>query len=254
MYMTDKTRLIGGLAMILMAIATVVLVALNAMSGVEGDPGDRADVAAFLTDTAKHQELLVAANSLGLFSDAVLALIVGASLFTLFRDRSAILSAILLVGIVSAATMSATNDVATIIGTFVAEDFVRGGVTGATGGEAAALQVGRVLGMFSFTMFLAINIAFGVAAVSLGAIVARAPQGAVNPPRWLGWVAIISGVFCWATPLVFVHDALFIFFPLQLVTMLIVFIGLGGWLVTHSDEESATQAQTFAEPRLSASH
>ena len=248
MYLTDRTRLIGGVAMLLAAIATVTLVALTASAGIDSDPGDRGDVATFLTDTAKHQELIIAANVISITSDALLALVVGSALFMLFRDRSPLLATMILAGLVAGATMSAVNDVVAIIGTFVAEDFVRGGVTGAVGGEAAALQTGRVLGMFSFLMFTPMNLAFGLGFVSLGAVVAFAPQGAVNPPRWLGWVGLASGLACWLSPLVWVHDALFVFFPLQLVTLLILFIGLGTWLITHSSEETATASQVVPQP------
>jgi hypothetical protein len=247
MFLTGKANLIGGVAMIVMAISTVIVVALTASSGVESDPYDRGEVATFLTDLADHQDAMIAAGAVGLFSDAVVALVVAATLFVLFRDRSPVLAPIIAVAIISAATISATNDLPILL-TVVADDFVSGGAGNVPAGDASTLELGRLLGMTTFGLFLAVNAAIGLAFISLGCLVAFAPDGAVNPPRWLGWVAMLSAAASWLSPLVFVHDALFVFFPAQLITLLVVFLGLGGWLVTHRDQPMESTARVTAQP------
>jgi hypothetical protein len=234
--------------MVLMAISTVIVVALTAASGAENDPYDRGEVATFLTDLADHQGTMIAAGAVGLFSDAVVALVTAAMLYVLFRDRSPVLAPIMLVGIVAAATLSATNDVLNILTTVVADDFVNGGATGVAPGDSSTLELGRFLGMVTFGLFVPINAAIGLAFVSLGSVIAFAREGAVNPPRWLGWIAMVCAAASWLSPLVFVHDALFVFFLAQLITLVVVFLGLGGWLVTHRDQPMESTGRVTAQP------
>ena len=234
MYLNNKATLIGGLAMVLLAITTIVLVALSASSQGSHDPSDQSEVAAFLTDQADNQGALIASGAVGVLSDAVLALVVASMLFVLFRDRSAVLAPIMLVAIVAASTVSALNDILGIMTTVVAKDFVEGGPGGIAAGDPAVLELGRFLGMLNFAAFTVMFAGYGLALLSLGLVLARAPLGAVNPPRWLGWVAIVSAAASWLSPLVFVADPLFLFFPIQLITTLILFFGLGGWLIAHS--------------------
>jgi hypothetical protein len=145
MYLNSKANLIGGVAMLLMAVCTVIVVALSAVSAGEKDPFDKGEAAAFLTDLADHQDAMVAAGAVGLFSDAIVALVVGAMLFVLFRDRSAVLAPMILAGIVAAAVISATNDVLAMLSTVVADDFVNGGANGVAAGDVSTLELGRFL-------------------------------------------------------------------------------------------------------------
>jgi hypothetical protein len=236
--------------MLLLAACTVTIVALTATSGGENDPYDRAEAAKFLTDLAANQNGMIAAGAVGVFSDALVALVVATMLFVLFRDRSSVLAPMMLVGVVAAAIISASNDVVGMLLTIVADDFVNGGPSGVAAGDPAALELGRFLGMVQFGMFLAINVAFGLALASLGTILSFSPQGAVNPPRWLGWVALISAAACWLSALVFVNEWLFVFFPVQLITSLLVFIGLGAWLVMRGERSSTLAATVTTQPSL----
>jgi hypothetical protein len=233
MYLNDRIAFIGGLAMVLLAVTTVISVALTATSTGDGDPFDEDKVAEFLTDVAENKDMVMATAGISILNDGVFALTVAATAFLLFRDRSALLATLTLVGIVAGATLSLTNDLVTIMLAVVAEDFVEGGPQGVAAGDPATLELGRVLGMISFAMANVLFTAIGLALVSLGLLIARSPAGAVNPPRWLGWLGLGTGLAYWAAWLVVAAEPFFVFFPISLLGTLILFIGLGGWLITR---------------------
>jgi hypothetical protein len=64
----------------------------------------------------------------------------------------------------------------------------------------------------------------------------------VNPPRWLGWIAIVTGVAGWLSWFIVLTDAAFVFFPITGLGTLIVLLGVGGWLIAHRDQEPAAVA------------
>ena len=86
------------------------------------------------------------------------------------------------------------------------------------------------------------NVSFtplGVALLSLGAIIVGSPGGLFNPPKWIGWVAIICGASAELAWLVVAADPFFVFFPINLLTSFILLLSLGVWLVRHGDIQPA---------------
>jgi hypothetical protein len=156
----------------------------------------------------------------------------------------------MLAGIAGAGIISATNDVLQIITTIVAVDYVNGGPAGVAAGDPATLELGRFLGMMSFGLFTPIAIASGLGFASLGYVISFMPQGAVNPPRWIGWVAIACALAGWLSPLVMVNGVLFVFLPMQLLTSLVVLIALGGWLITRGERVEEAMTRAAAQPGL----
>jgi hypothetical protein len=66
-----------------------------------------------------------------------------------------------------------------------------------------------------------------------------APAGQVNPPKWLGWVAIVAGLAMWLSLLILASEAAFIFFPINLLATTIFLVGLGVWLLRNGDLQPA---------------
>jgi hypothetical protein len=247
MYLNDKATFLGGLAMVLLAVTTVIVVLLTAASMGENDPFKRDEVAQFLTDVHDNQTQIYIGAALGIISDGFIALVAAVMVFVLFRDRSFMLATAALVGIIAAAAISLTNDIITIMATIVAGDFVEGGAAGIPSGDPAILELGRLLGMMTPALGLAATTAFGLTLISLGWLLARAPAGAVNPPRWLGWIAIVAGLACWLSWLVVASEAFFIFFPINLIATLVFLLGTGGWLIAHRSHQPEVMA-TAASP------
>jgi hypothetical protein len=72
-----------------------------------------------------------------------------------------------------------------------------------------------------------------IAALILG------PEGRINPPKWLGWMAVVGGLSAWLAWGVVVADPMFVFFPINLLSTTIFSFGLGIWLLRHGDLEPA---------------
>ena len=53
--------------------------------------------------------------------------------------------------------------------------------------------------------------------LQIGLLLVGAPAGQVNPPKWLGWVAIVAGLAMWLSLLILASDAGFVFFPINLI-------------------------------------
>lgn len=241
MYLNDRATFIGGLAMVLLALSTVAVVVLTATSMGEADPFNRSEVAEFLTDVNDNRTSVFATAAVGFINDGVIAMVVAAMFFLLFRDRSPVLATMAMVGVAAGATISLISDLNTVMLGIVARDFAEGsGTIPAT--DSSAFEVGRLLGMISMAIGLVMLTPIGLGLVSVGWLIARAPAGAVNPPRWLGWVAIVSGSTCWLAWLVVANEAFFVFFPINLLTTLVFLIGTGSWLITRRSEQPIAMA------------
>lgn len=229
---------LAGMAMIIGAILTILTVGLSIAGSSEKSPFERDEVAQFLTDTEENADLLTAAGAVGIANDGVFTLAVGAALYFLFRDRNRFLATLVLVSVTAAATLSLIVDISNVLLVAIAKDYVSGGAGGVAAGDPASLELGRYVGMITFAFTNLLFTPVGTAFVSLGLVI-LGPKGRVNPPRWLGWVAIISGLSAWLAWGVVAADPLFVFFPIQLISTVILLIGLGVWLLQHGELESA---------------
>lgn len=240
MDVSQRTTAIAGIALIVLSILTVVSVGLMASAASDKDPFTRSEVAEFLQDTQDNSDALIAAGAVGIVNDGVFVVIVAVASFILFRDRSPFLAALAMIGFAMAATISLVNDASNILLTVIADDFVKGGPTGVAAGDPAALELGRYVGMITYAFTNLLFTPLGTAFIALGAIITSAPAGIVNPPKWIGWLAIIAGLASWLAWLVVVAgDAGFVFFPINLISTLIFGISLGVWLLRHSDLQPA---------------
>jgi hypothetical protein len=129
--------------------------------------------------------------------------------------------------------VSGVADSLGIVITFVADDFVHGGPANGAAGDPAILEVGRAMGMTLRTLTLIQVTMFGVAQLSLGALLSFARVGAINPPRFFGWLSMATGaaaVIAWG---VVVADWVFIFLIINTMGTLVFMFGLGGWLIMN---------------------
>jgi hypothetical protein len=242
--LSQRTITLAGAAMIIAAILTVVTVGLTAASGSEKSPFERDEVAEFLTDTADNADTLQAAGAVGIANDGVFVISVGAAFFVLFRDRSRLLATMALVGVASAAAISLVVDISNILLAEIAKDYVEGGPGDVAAGDSASLELGRYVGMITFAFTNLLFTPAGLAFTSIGLLLTGAPQGKINPPKWIGWVAIIAGLSAWLAWLVVAAEPFFVFFPIQLLSTLIFLLALGIWLLRHSDLEGSLSAAT----------
>ncbi len=239
MDLSQKTVRLAGMAMIVSAILTVVTVGLMAAGTSDKDPFTREDVPEFLTDVNDNEDLLVASGAVGIINDGVFVLAVGAALYILFRDRNPYLATIAGIAVAITAAISLVVDISNVLLTAIAKDYVEGGVGDIAAGDSAALELGRYVGIVTFAFTNLLFTPAGLAFTSIGLLITGAPQGLINPPKWLGWVAIVAGLAMWLSWLVVAVDAGFIFFPINLVATLVFLVGLGVWLLRNGDLQPA---------------
>jgi hypothetical protein len=237
--MTNRALLLGGITMIVLAVGIVLVFGLSLAGMSEEDPFNDGEIAKYLTDVNDNEGAIIAAAAVGIVVDTVIALVFASLVFVLFRDRSRLLALLAFGAFLAGGALTSIVDGSNILLTQVAEDFVKGGPNGLAAGDPAALEAGRVLAMATLAFNQIASTALALGFVSLGMILALAPQGAVNPPRWLGWIAIITGIAGWLAWFIVVTDVAFVFFPISGLGTLIVLLGVGGWLIAHRDQEPA---------------
>jgi hypothetical protein len=236
---SQRTTTIAGIALIVLSILMVIAVGLMGAGTSDKSPFEKDEVAEFLTDTNDNEGILLGSGAVGIVNDGVLVVTVAALMFILFRDRNPFLATLAMVGFAVAAAISLVVDISNILLTAIADDFVNGGASGVAAGDPAALELGRYVGMITFAFTNLLFTPLGTGFIALGALIAAAPQGIVNPPKWIGYIAIVAGLACWLSWLVVVVDAGFIFFPINLIATLVFGVSLGVWLLRHGDLQPA---------------
>ncbi|MEX0683639.1 MAG: DUF4386 family protein [Dehalococcoidia bacterium] len=239
MDLSQRTVSIVGVALIVGAILTVINIGLTGAGSSDKSPFERDEVEEYLTDINDNEGLVLAGAAVGVVNDGVFVIVAAAAFFILFRDRSPFLATLSMVAIAVAASLSLVVDISNVLLTGIAADYVEGGAGDIPAGDSSTLELGRYVGMITFAFVNLLFTAVGTGFVALGLILVGAPQGLINPPKWIGWVAIVAGISAWLAWLVVVTDPGFVFFPIQLLSTLVLLISLGVWLLRHSDLQPA---------------
>lgn len=239
MDLSGRTTTIAGVAMILAAILTVITVVLMATGTSDKTPFEDEDAVEFLTDVNDNESQLIGSAAVGIINDGVFVPLVAVAMFILFRDRNPFLATAAMIGLAVGAAIALLVDGSNLLLTIIASDFVEGGPEGVDAGDPATLQLGRYIGMITFAFVNVLFTVVGLSFLAIGLLLVGAPEGLVNPPRWLGWVGIIGGAAGGLAWLVVAADPFFVFFPIQLISTLVLLLGLGIWLVRHGDLQPA---------------
>ncbi|MDP9180365.1 MAG: DUF4386 domain-containing protein [Chloroflexota bacterium] len=238
MFWTNKAVPIAGVVLILLAIGIIINVGASMQTG-DNNPFTKDEVAKFLTDVNDNQTSVIVGGAAGIVVDGFLSVAVAALLYILFRDRSRLLATLAFAGLLIQSAISLVVDGNNILLTVIASDFVKGGPTGVSAGDPAILELGRYVGMITLAFGNVAATSLGLGLGALGILIARAPAGAINPPRWLGWVAVFAGACAELAWFVVVIDPAFVFFIGNLLASLVLLFGLGVWLLMHRDLQPA---------------
>lgn len=239
MDLSQRITTVAGFAMILVAILTVVTVGLTAAGQSDKGPFEDDEIVEYLTDVEDKGDLLTAAGIVGIANDGIVIPIIAAAIYVLFRDRNPHLATLTLIAFAMAAAISLIVDISNIMLVAIAKDYVSGGPGGIEANDPSALMLGKYVGMITYAFTNLLFTPLGIGLIAIGAIINWAPQGIVNPPKWIGWVALIAGVACELSWTVVAVDAGLIFFPINLIATLILLVGLGIWLIQHGDLQPA---------------
>lgn len=235
------TKLAGATLLILAAVIIANIVLLTAAVG-DADPTKRGDLAGILRDIHDNKALYFAANGFSIAADTALLPIAAALLFLVFRERNRALAVVGLAGFVAAGVAFVVADSANLALAFLAEDFVKeGGATGIAAGDPVILESARTIGTFGAVLEVAGSMPLALGFLGLGSLLVWAPNGEMNPPRWIGWLGLVTGVgmvLQWVGAAN--EDVGAVFFAIGPIGALIWFVILGGWLLTRRERQAET--------------
>jgi len=234
---TFRLNRLTGIALLLFALLTVLSVVLSFGMG-DADPIEKEEIAELLTNINDNEAAVVGSVALAVATDAILGFVVAVGLYLTFRGRDRVLALIGFASVIAAGAGFMASDAGRLAMVFLADDFVNGGPEGVGANSAVILEVARAVGITAGLAEQIAATAFGFALLAFGALIAWSPVGtAAAPPRWLGWIAAISGVAFILSWLIAVTESAFVLFIVAGLGALIFFVVLGAWLLARPPED-----------------
>jgi hypothetical protein len=252
MFWESRTEKWAGVALLLLVALVIINIALVTAAVGDADPTKREDIEGILRDINDEKALFALGTASSIATDAVLLPLVAVLLYLVFCARSRALALLGLVGFASAAVMFLVADAASVAVAFLAEDFVEdGGPGGIAAGDPLILESARAVAAVAALMEPTGTTVLALGLLAVGTLVAWAPQAEVNPPRWLGGLAIVSGlamVISWVGAAS--ADAGVAIVTLGYVGTMLFFAILGGWLLVRPESETRpASGLAYGEPR-----
>jgi hypothetical protein len=244
MFWADRTTKAAGLALLLLVTLAIVNIVLVTLAVGDADPTKRGDIEEILRDINGNEALFFLGSAFSIATDAVALLVVGALLFLVFRDRSPLLALLGFAGLVGSGVAFLAADAANLTVAVLAADFVQeGGPAGIAAGDPVILQSARAVAAFSGFIDPIGSTTLGLALLSIGALIAWAPNGEVNPPRWLGALGLLAGLGNALTWVFLVAEAVgIVLLTIAIIATLLLLVILGVWLLIQPEQEEARPA------------
>lgn len=237
MLWTKNFSKIAGVILLLLVVCQLLAFFLSAGTG-DQNPLEKDEIASLLTDIHDNETLYAVSGVFELAVDSVLGIAAAAVLYLLFRRRDRVLATLGLVFILGATVVFMAADSAAVALLFVADDFVNGGAEGIAPGADATLEIGRIVSLTYGITLQTASTALAAGHIVAGSLISFSPAGAgANPPRWIGWTAIIAGILIIASWLLFVSVGLFVLLIVGMIFSLIWLVLLGGWLLMFAPED-----------------
>lgn len=237
MFWADRTNKLAGITLLLLVILVIVNIVLVTAAVGDADPLKRGDLENMLRDINDNEALFFIGTAFSIATDAVVLLAAAAMLFLVFRDRSPVLALFTFAGLVASGVAFLATDAASLTAGVLAADFVeKGGAGGIAAGDPVILQSARAIAVFAGLTDPIGSTALGFGLLALGALIAWAPAGEVNPPRWLGGLAVVSGLTTllgW----IYLADTLTggVILTIAIVGTLLSLLILGVWLLIQPE-------------------
>jgi hypothetical protein len=240
MFWADRITKIAGVTLLLLAALIVVnIVLITAVLG-DAEPAKRGDIEGILSDIHDNKALYFSGVGFSVVADAVVLPVAAALLYLVFRARSRALALVGLVTLLAASVAFLVEDSMSLTAALLSDDFAAdGGAGGIAAGDPVILQSARTLGVFSEAIGLVASMPIALALLSLGYLTAHAPYAEVNPPRWVGILAIVAGValiLSWIGTAS--EDVGLVVITIGYIGALLWFAILGGWLLLQPEQEA----------------
>jgi hypothetical protein len=233
---SERPIRLTGIILLIFA-ATILISVVATISVGDNDPFLRDKVDDYLVDIEDNRAAAIIGLAFGILGHAGFGLVAAPAMYLLFRDRGRFvaLSGLAFAIVAQAAFLVSDAAYNTIIN--LASDFAEGGPEGFPAGDAAIVRDARSFALLDASAQILAITGLGMFSIAFGAIISMSPSGDINPPRWIGWVAIASGITGILAWLVFLNDAGGIFFGISGLLTLIWLIALGVWLLTRSEQD-----------------
>jgi hypothetical protein len=238
MLWSDRPIRLTGIILLILAVAILVSV-VGTISVGDNDPFQRDKVDDYLVDIEDNKGLVIVGLAFGLIGHLGFGIVAAPAMYLLFRDRGNFVALAGLAFAIVAQAAFLVSDAAYNTTINLASDFAEGGPEGFAAGDPAIVRDARSIAILDASAQLIAITALALFGAAFGAIISWAPFGDVNPPRWIGWVAVAAGVTGVLTWLVTLSDAGGIFFGISGLLTLIWLVALGVWLVTRAGESTA---------------
>ncbi len=239
-FWADRVNRVAGVTLLLLAILVILAAVMGMIAQGDANPLSRGDINDLLRKTNDNQSAHFVALALSIAVDAAVSLAAAVLVYPLFSGRSRVLALFAAAGLLANAIAWMAADGANLTLGVLAADFVEEGGAGAiAAGDPVILQSARAVAAFSGFAILVASTAMAFGFLSLGSLLAWAPRGEVNPPRWLGGLAILSAIgvlLGWITPVE--AAAGMVFASIGYVASVVFLIILGAWLVARPEAEA----------------
>jgi hypothetical protein len=238
MFWAGRINKIAGVTLVFLAALVIATDVLNTVVAGDSNLLARGDIEDLLRDINKSEALFFLGTAFDIASNVVL-LAAAAVLYLLFRDRSRVLALFGAFGFLASGVALTAADAGGLTLGFLAADYVeKGGPGGMAVGDPVILESARAVGAFGMLLALCGLSALGLGLIALGGLLAGAPEGEVNSPRWVGYLSVLAGVgmlLSWA--LAADWDAGNVISLVGEIGALLVLVILGGWLLIQPEKE-----------------
>ncbi len=246
MFWADRINRVAGVALLLLALGIILSIVFD-VATTDADPFERDQVEEFLRDINGNEAYAILATVADLATDAI-GIVAAVGLYLVFRERNRLLALSGFALIFGGNIAFIAPDAATVPLIFLAQDFVeKGGPGGIAAGDDMILQTARAIAIWSIVVEITAFTAIGAGILGFGTLIAWTPAGAgANPPRWIGWLAVLAGVTTVATWLIAASEVFFFLFVIGGIALLLFLIVLGGWLLMQPEAGEASPAPSPA--------
>ena len=248
MFWADRINRVAGVALLLLALGIILNIVFTVSAVGDSDPIERGEIEEVLRDINDNEALFFLGTGFSIATDAAISLAAAAGLYLVLRDRSRLLALFGFVGLVAGSIAFMAGDTGALTLGILAQDFVEeGGPGGIAAGDPVILQSARAVGAFTGLTFQIGFTAIAFGFLAFGALITWAKDGAVNPPRWLGALAILTAlaiVLSWLAAIS--NDLGDLIFVIGNIGVLLFLIILGGWLLMQPEAGEASPAPSPA--------
>ena len=193
---TNQINRVAGVALLLLALGIILSIVFD-VATTDADPFERDQVEEFLRDINSNEASAILLVVADLATDAAFGIAAAVGLYLIFRERNRLLALFGFALIFGGTVAFIAADAATVPLIFLAQDFVeKGGPGGIAAGDDVILEIARAIAIWSIVVELTALTAIGAGTLAFGTVIAWTPAGAgVNPPRWIGWLAVLAQRF-----------------------------------------------------------